>query len=308
MSIGDLYAELGVDFKAGDRAKYLQEFADVARDYQGDLGPTRNGARDIQLQELAAELGKDVVEFSPKLTALALNKRLFNDLKLEMPPYIASLLRHYHFYLVNFPISVVPRPGGGFAQLECILEFNPDRPPAERPVAYQIFPQEEWQPILHAWQGLKVGLNENFEFKVDPLQAAPQLQKLELPVKAAVQLKTAGQAGLIFGPFEYDIKRPKILSQGQGGVKVYWRMESEENITQERPHLGVVLQVPKEVSRVDVNGVLKALPTFHFFTANVRHVVELMSRPGGNFFRKGAPVTHDMPWDDITAGLHERGG
>ncbi|MBI5298225.1 MAG: hypothetical protein HY869_22330 [Chloroflexi bacterium] len=303
MSMDDLYAELGVNFKPGDRNQYLQEFADVVRDYKVHLGPQENAVRKTQLQELAAELGKDVVEFSPKLTALALNKRLFGKLGLEIPPYIAELLRQYNFYLVNFPITVVPRPGGGFVQLECILEFNPDQPAAERPVAYQIFPKEDWQPILHAWQGLKVGLNENFEFDVDPLQAAPQLKKLDLPAEAAIKLKAAGRAGLIFGPFEYDIKRPRILSSGQGGVKVYWRMESESEVLYERPHLGVVLQVPKNVTRVDVNGVLKALPTLHLFTADIHNVAGLMSSLAGNFFRKGAPVTHDMPWDDITAGL-----
>lgn len=305
MSMDELYAELGVDFQAGDRANYLQEFADVVRDYKGHLGPPQeNGARKTQLQELAAELGKDMVEFSPKLTVLALNKRLFGKLGLEIRPYIAALLRQYNFYLVNFPILVVPRPGGGFVQLECILEFNPDQPAAERPVAYQIFPQEAWQPILHASQGLKVGLNENFEFEVDPLQAAaPQFQKLDLPLEADVKLNAAGRAALVFGPFEYDIQRPKILSHGQGGVKVYWRMESESDILYERPHLGVVLQVPKNVSRVNVNGALKALPSFHLFTANIRNVADLMSSLGGNFFKKGAPVIHDMPWDDITAGL-----
>jgi hypothetical protein len=56
---------------------------------------------------------------------------------------------------------------------------------------------------------------------------------------------------------------------------------------------------------VDAIGVLKALPTFHYFTADVRNVAELMSRVGGNFFRKGAPVTDDMPWEDITAGLND---
>lgn len=306
MSMDDLYAELGIDFRPGDRDKYLLEFADVVRDYKGHLGPPQEKAeRQTQLQELAAELGRDMVEFSPKLTVLPLNRRLFTKLGLEVPPYIAELLRQYNFHLVNFPILVVPRPGGGFVQLECILEFNPDQPAEERPVAYQVFPQEAWQPILHASQGLKVGLNENFEFDLDPLQAAsPQFQKLDLPVEAAVKLKAAGRAALVLGPFDYDIKRPKVLSRGQGSVKVYWRMESEADILYEQPRLGVVLQVPRNVSRVNVNGALKALPSFHHFSANIHNVADLMSRLGGSFFKKGAPVIHDMPWDDITAGLN----
>ncbi|MBN2116871.1 MAG: hypothetical protein JW730_09880 [Anaerolineales bacterium] len=305
MSIGDLYAELGVDFQPDDRQKFLQEFADVARDYQSHLGPAEGkGIRTTQLEELAAELGKDVVTFSPQLTALALSKKMFTDLKLEVPPAIASLLRRYDFYLVNFPITVHPRPGGGFVQLESIVEFNPGSPPKERPIAYQIFPQDEWQSIIHAWQGVRVGLNESFEFKIDPIQAASGLPALDSPAKAAIELKLAGKAGLVFGPFDYDIRRPKIVGRGQGNVKVYWRMESEEAITQEQPCLGVVLQVPKDVPRVDINGVLKALPTFHYFTAEVRNLAEFMSSLGANFFKKGAPVTHDMVWEDITAGVN----
>lgn len=306
MSIGDLYAELGVDFQPDDRQKFLQEFADVARDYQSHLGPAEGkGIRDTQLEDLAAELGKDVVTFSPQLTALALSKKMFSDLQLKIPPFLANLLKRYNFYLVNFPITVLPRPGGGFVQLECIVEFNPGSSPAKRPVAYQIFPQEEWQSVIHAWQGARVGLNESLEFKLDPIQATAKLPELDLPAQAEIKLKMAGQAGLVFGPFDYDIKRPKIISRGQGNVKVYWRMESEKVVTHEEPRLGVVLQVPKDVSRVDAIGVLKALPTFHYFTADVRNVAELMSRVGGNFFRKGAPVTDDMPWDDITAGLND---
>lgn len=305
MSVGDLYAELGVDFQPDDRQKFLQEFTDVARDYKSHLGSgAANEARDTQLQELAAELGKDVVAFSPQLTVLPLSKKMFSDLKLEIPRATATMLQRYNFYLVNFPITVRPRPGGGFVQLESIVEFNPGCPPKERPVAYQIFPQDEWQSVIHAYQGVKVGLNESFEFKIDPIQAASKLPELDLPAKAAVQTKIAGKAGLILGPFDYDIKRPKITGRGQGNVKAYWRMESEEAITQEEPHVGVVLQVPKDVSRVDILGVLKALPTFHFLTAEVRNVAELMSSLGGNFFKKGAPVTHDMPWEDITAGLN----
>jgi hypothetical protein len=138
---------------------------------------------------------------------------MFSDLQLKISS-LANLLR-YNFYLVNFPITVLPRPGGGFVQLECIVEFNPGSSPAKRPVAYQIFPQEEWQSVIHAWQGVKVGLNESLEFKLDPIQATAKLPELDLPAQAEIKLKMAGQAGLVFGPFDYDIKRPKIISRGQ---------------------------------------------------------------------------------------------
>lgn len=303
MNIDELYAELGVDFQPGDRQIFLGEFADTARSYRSHLGTGgTDEARDTQLEKLAEELGKEMVEFSPKLTAVPLDTQHFNDLHLEVPPYIAGLFQRYNFYLVNFPITVVPRPGGGFVRLECIVEFNPDDPTAERPIAYQIFPREDWQEIIHASQGLKIGLDENLEFKVDPVQAAG-LSSVALPIKAEIEQKMAGRAGLILGPFDYDIRRSRILSRGTGNVKVHWRMEGEGSTTQEEPRLGVVLEVPKSTQKLDAIGVLVAYSTFHFFTANVRDVLEAMSNAGGNFFRKGLPISHKMSWDRISADL-----
>ena len=306
MSIDNLYAELGIDFQPDDRKMFLQELADVARNYKSSLGskPGKQVEEDsAKLQEFAAELGKEVAEFSPRLSVVPLRRKLFTDLSMEVPPYIANLLGRFNFYLVDFPITLFPRPGWGFSQLECNVEFNPDRPPTERPVAYQIFPHEEWQEVIHAWQGLTVGLDENLEFKIDPVKAAEKIAGLSAPVKAAVELKTAAKGGLVLGPFDYHVRRPKILSKGRGNVKVYWRLESEEDIMQEEPRLGVVLQVPKEVSRVDVIGAMAATRTFHFFTTGLRHVWELLSGRTKKFLEKGAPVTDSEPWNDITAGV-----
>jgi len=303
MNIDRLYAELGVDFQPNDRQMFLQELADVAHSYKTQLGSKAQAGEDSDhLLELTSELGKEVAEFSPKLSVLPLKKTLFTDLKLEMPPYTVNLLKRFNFYLVDFPITLFPRPGWGFVRLECRVEFNPGRPSAERPIAYQIFPHEEWQDILHAWQSLAVGLDENFEFKIDSAQLPEQQLNLNVPAKAAIELKMAGKMGLILGPFNYYVRRPKILSQGRGNVKVMWRLEGEEQIMQTEPRLGVVLQVPKHVSRVDAIGAMAVFRTFHFFTAELGDLLDFLSKPTKNFLENGAPATDKKPWDDITAG------
>jgi hypothetical protein len=305
MSLDSIYKELGVDFEPRDRKLYLAELADCARDYQTTLGPDEpTKGRSTQLEHLASELGKESVEFSPRLSVVALTEKLFTDLHLEVPPYIATLFERFKFYLVDFPITLVPRPGGGFSQLDCIVEFNPDSPPAERPVAYQIFPHEEWQEVVHAWQGVSVGVDENLEFKLNPADAVKKLSGLDLPARAAVELKMAANAGLILGPFDYRIRRPKIISRGRGNVKVYWRLESEERVTEEQPRLGVVLQVPKEVSRVDAIGALAASSRkFHGLTSELGHLMNFLSEGVRNFLQRGAPASDKKPWDDITAGV-----
>src|SRR5262249_8638023 len=149
------------DFDAEDRRLCLQELADVARDYKSFLGPgVQSEEPSSQLQRLVAELPREVVEFSPLLAVVAIREKLFSKLGLDLPPYMAELFRRFNFYLVQIPITVVPKRGGGFVHLECIVEFNPDLPPAERPTAYQVFPNEEWQDVVRAWQSVEVGIDE----------------------------------------------------------------------------------------------------------------------------------------------------
>src|SRR5438094_870079 len=173
MDADTLYAELGLQFQPGDRHLYLQELADIARDYRSALGPEeRRGGATTALQDLTAELGKESVVFSPTLPVRPLTMKLISDLHVEIPPHVGNLLRVSRFYLVDFPITMFPRPGWAFVRLDCIVEFNPGATSPKRPTAYQIFPDEKWEEVMRAWQGFKLGVDENLEFKLDPAVAA----------------------------------------------------------------------------------------------------------------------------------------
>jgi hypothetical protein len=310
MAIDNLYAELGLDFRPDERKLFLQEMAAVARDYKSSLGPT-DTVRSLQeaddlsqhFERLMKTLEESTATFSPVCDIVRLRKKHFADHSLKVPARITDLMRRFDFYLLHVPITLVAKAGWAFIQLDCIIEFNPGRSPAERPVAYQVFPQEEWQDVIRASQGLAVGLDENLEFKVDIGRLEVELPELSAEARAKVGTRAAGKAGLILGPFNYRIRRPKIISRGRGNVQVYWRLESEEHFEEEEPQLGVVLQVPKEVSRVDVIGVLKACRDFHTFTANVRHLLRYLTDRTRNFFELGAPITDELRLTDVTAGL-----
>jgi hypothetical protein len=304
MEMNNLYEELDVDFEPVDRQVFLQELSDIAKDYKSNLGSEAPAEGELSpLDRFVEELGKEVAELSPKLSVVPLNKKIFADLGLVMPSYIANLMKRFKYFLVDFPITLVPRPGWGFERMECRVEFNPGLPNNDRPTAYQIFPQEEWQDVIHAWQELNIGLDENFEFKVVPSKPIDQLSDLTPEIKAAVEQKIAGKAGLVLGPFNYFVRKSKIRSQGRGNVKVIWRLDGEDRIIQTEPHLGIVLQVPKHVARIDAIGALAVYRTFHFFTAELHDVMDFLSEPTKNFLLKGAPATDKKPWDDITAGI-----
>ena len=136
-----------------------------------------------------------------------------------------------------------------------------------------------------------------------PGQLEVELPGLSAEAQAKVSTKGASAAGLIRGPFNYVIRRAKIISRGRGHVKGYWRLESEEYFEQEEPRLGIVLQVPKEVSQVDAVGVLKACKDFHTLTAHVRHLLPYVKERTRNFFKQGAPLSDSMQWHDVTADV-----
>lgn len=308
MSINNLYAELGITFQPTQRRLFLQEVSAAARDLRSPLGPTDGTAKrqdesDRAIQELMIQLERDTAEFSPRLDIIPLGHNDFTAHNIPVPPHIGNLLRHSNFFLIHFPITLFPKAGYAFVQLDCIVEFNPGRSPADRPVAYQIFPEMEWEDVIRFEQGLSVGLDENLEFRVDLERLNKQLPVLSADVRAAVGAKAAGRAGLVVGPFDYRMRRPQIQTGGRGNAKVRWRLDSEEYLQQEEPQLGLVLQVPKSVSRVDACGAIKAVRNFQLFTTPLRHVLQYVKTLTKKFFEAGAPMVDGKTWSDITAGF-----
>lgn len=302
MSIDSLYADLGVDFQLEDRQAYLEELAYVARYYKTSLGSgEQEEKRNVQLQtieEIAANFKQEVVEFAFR-QVVPLEETLFNKLNLETPPYIDYLLQRFNFFKVDFPITL--RSHWGFTRLKCSVEFNPDDRQAERPVAFQIFPDQEWQEVFHAWQSLAIGLDANLEFKLAP-QLLETLSELQPSLKTTLEPKIASKTGLIVGPFDYYIRRPKIKTTGRDYYKVWWDLEGKDQITQTEPRLGVVLKVPKNTTRVDVKGELLAIRPFTSFTI-LHDLWDLISTPAQNYFKSGAPVPAKKTFEDITAGI-----
>jgi len=310
MSIESLHQELGIDFRAEERKQFLEEMEAVSENYASSLGqPGQETERRSQLKKLLEQLGEESAELSPSLDVLRLRRNVFTERGCAVPPRIRDLLHRYQFYLVHVPIALMPRPGWGFTELECIIEFNPEAPPDERPVAFQIFPHEIWQDVLKAWQGLaigvgkSVGLDEEFEFKLDPTRLGTLPSEISAEARAALSGHVASGAGLILGPFNYHIWRPRIATSGRGHVQVRWRLEGEEYVTEGKPQLGIVLQVPRATRRVDIIGVLKVSKSFHLFTAEMRYVVNFLKERARQFFQAGAPLVHDRQWLNVTAGL-----
>lgn len=304
MTVERLLDELDVGLQPGETEMFYRELAAVARDHASFLGPDQpRTTRPESVEKLISQLGQDVVELSPQLEVIPLKKSRFEDLGLSMSPYLADLFRQFRFYLVNIPVTIVPKSGWNFVKLECIVEFNPEQVEGNRPVAYQVLPPDAWRTLIQAQQSLRIGLNENLEFKVETAQLSSLLPGLPEPLRAGVDVAALGSASLVVGPFDYTVRRPVVLTKGGKTPKVYWHMEGSEAVTHEEPRLGVVLQVPKDVTQVDVAGAVKATRKFSMWAAWLDELLSFVRESTASFFRSGAPKPDGKLWQDITKGL-----
>jgi hypothetical protein len=294
------FFDSNIDFSPAERGLFLDELTAAARDHKTVLGggePAAATSAEQRLRESIALLAQESAEFSPVLEVISLNERQMGSGKSS--PELMELSKRFHFHLINIPVTLVPKPGWGFTQMECSIELNPGRAADERPVAHEIFPKEEWQDMIRASQGLSVGLDEELEFKLDSAEVIPE----NIPGvggSAAAKARLQAKAGLVIGPFEYRIRRPRILSRGRHNVKIYWRLEGEAQFEREEPRLGIVMKTPKTVRHVDVAGALCVAKTFHTFTADLKVLLKYVRERTRHFFEQGAPLTAQMQWTDIT--------
>ncbi len=300
--------DLSSGFSADERRLFIKEIAAAARDYKTTLGSSKPGTPEDEeatrrLQEQLQSLTEERAEFSPVLEVFPLDEAHFKRRNAQMSPEIADLAPHFKFYLVNVPVTLVPRPGWGFTELACTIEFNAGQPASERPVAHQVFPEEQWQNMISASQGLSIGLDENLNFKADSGELTRSLPGIGGSAAASAQVKA--QANIVFGPFQYNVRRPKITARGKNNVKVYWRLDGEASVDTEDQQLGVVVKVPKAVTRVDISGALNAARSFRTFTADMRYLFRYLRERTRHFFEEGAPLQNTMLWPDVTSHLKE---
>ena len=227
------------NYSLEDREAFLDELAHVVKSHTVSLNLESKIDQDeytkkllSRIEEMKQEMvSDDTVRFSPVLQVSPLKKNLFTELGLTIQPFLSQLMRRYDFYYVKIPITIFPKGGWVFEHLECRISMNPNQPSRERPLAYQIFPNSQWETVVKANQELSVGLDENFSFKTPKLPVAFATQGL---VSADIQLDTNAGARFLLGPFNYIIRRPKIQTAGIGDAEVIWRLDGEEYFQENR--------------------------------------------------------------------------
>lgn len=285
---------LGFDFDFGqqDRTALLKEAGQVLRALDQELGATQNApARDLQstANSLLQQLDTEVARFGEHPDVLYLDDKDFTAHSLPVPVQFADLERDYSFCWIRIPLVLKPLPAQPFVRLKCALEFNPGTEAHLRPKARMILPDRKFKTLLEADDSIEFRIGENFEFE-------PTLPKLPVGT-ASVEAKAAAKLGFVAGPFTYKLRRAQVDHSPAGSSTVFWSLEGSEFFEENDVDLIVILQIPREVTQVEIAAAMQAYHSFRLLSATLGEAVAYLGHRLTSFFKSGAPVEDTTVWD-----------
>jgi len=286
--------EFSFNMEGIDRQALLTEAADKVTQLHGHLGPGM-AARDT------AKEGESVRAFIDEEATLSVFPDLYRITDQDYlargvaaPVKFEELTRNHKYYWLRIPIGLAPKRGWSFNMIEVRIEFKAGNgKPHLTPRAYQILPNKKFQSLLQAHQKLELSLDENFEFAAKTGDVKWPQGKVNIGVEAVAN---AG-AGVVLGPFTYELKRAQIDHNAVGMEWVFWRLDGAQFFQDDSPELIVIAQVPNEVTSVQLSAQLQAYRNFNFLTADLTQVIQQLPTSLRTFFTGGMPLRDERQWD-----------
>jgi hypothetical protein len=273
-----------------DREKLAEEAALLARAHKGVLGNPTQRVDPSALSAKLLKLKEESAGFGPNPEVLRLDEVALAARGITPGSRLRQLLGEADFYAVTFAVTLFPKVDWRFDRLEAQVEFSaPGTDAARAPVAFDLYPQDEWDTLVRANVHLEVGVTEGLEFACSvPANAAG--------LSAAAQAKVAGGASFVVPPRDYGLRRAKVLSRGRGNAEVFWRLYDAAYLERQEPQLGVVLKVPKGGRPVRARGTLAAYRSAKFWTAALGALFADFTERLHSWISAGTPLYGHGDW------------
>jgi hypothetical protein len=277
-----------------DRQALLTEAAERVTQLRGHFGPGVSA-------DAATKSGESVRDFINEEATLSVFPDIYritdqDYLARDMvaPVKFDELTRNHRYYWLRIPVGLAPKRGWSFNMIEVRIEFKSGDGKAHlTPKAYQILPSKKFQTMLQAHQKLELSLDENFEFAAKTGEVVAPQGKVNVGVASVAN---AG-AGVVLGPFTYELKRAQIDHNALGMEWVFWRLDGAQFFQDDSPELIVIAQVPMEAASVQLSAQLQAYRNFNFLTADLTQVIQQLPSSLRNFFTGGMPLRDEKQWD-----------
>jgi hypothetical protein len=260
----------------------VREYIQFVRgDLAGEEPLTEEEAMDFAYLMSVVDEG---IKLPPRVVPLPIidQDHLTKDLAGGVPVDIGKLTEGYAFYYVQVPITLFPKRGFRFREIEVRLVYNPGMPTSEKPLSYDIFPERKWLQVVSLQEDLELVLDESAHFKLQPPgtsqallllgttigqgtaqamspEIALALTSMGVDIGAKLAAEVKAGATIKLGPFHYLIRRALTRSEGRGNDLALWRFSAREDIdADEELHVAVVLQVPRTLKTVKITPLVLA--------------------------------------------------
>jgi hypothetical protein len=248
--------------------------------------------------DAARGLLEDVAEFAGYPDVYKITEKDFLKSKFKVPASFSQMTHEFNFYWLFFPVVLFPGYNWAFNRLEMEIKMRSGDPaPQLQPTAYQILPNQQFQTLVKANTHLEVTLGENFEFSAKVPTLAANAGVLAGSAGAGVDVKAAAGAGMVLGPFNYEIKRAKIQHTTTGAERVFWRLDGAEFFQQDAPSIVIVARIPKVVKAVQVDARMYAYRYFNTAAAGLQSAISSLPKALRLFFEGNLPIGKPASWD-----------
>lgn len=280
----------------------LDEAIETILEAQAELGsleslPQRAAAEVAPLRKLK----EAQAFFAPTLTVQPLGQKEYAARGLTPGDDIKNWLKTHRFYLVQAPVTLFPVSGWQFARLECWVGF--DNPSVK---IHAICPPNAWVNVVNTEMSVTLGLDETLSFVahfgLSPTQVSAENLTASGSADVGVGTEASGRLKFVFGPYAYQIWRPKRLAVGRENAEAFWHLDGGEQVQKQEPYLALVLRVPKTVDLLSASGELVAYHDYNRLGADRKDWWKDLRPKVQAFLRGGIPYQNQASWDNILAG------
>lgn len=290
-----------------DRDDLINETLEVVRlsDLKlGDASSQKNNksrTKEAFSAKLSA-LALETASFSPKLVVTEISEADFRRQGIEPSWDMQMKFKDYRFLQVTVPITLFPKAGWAFTRLECWIEFCQDETNNQnKPIIYDLFPEDQWKDILSFTDGFKLGIDAGMHFKAQSEKLSLNTEEFNGEASGGFGIDSGINSKLVVGPFLYNIRRPIVMARGRLNVQAFWRLDGNGYVGNEDVLLGLILMVPKN-RRKEINaiGELRAYHDFQTWSADlIRDWGANLTEVIKSFFKSGAFIYDKKIWDKI---------
>ncbi len=222
---------------------------------------------------------------NPINNLIQLTEKMFLDVGIELNPIHREQMKNqFDFYYMTMAVSLQPGPGAKFSRLECKIDFGPKG--KDEPILQTIFPGSEWKEMLSAGMEFCLGLDGNLNWNAGiDLTSSSISDQSACNIKGKIANKNKMKVFIAIPSYRYQLGKANVSATGEGNSECFWRIDKPELLDARTVQLGVVFKVPKQITSIELTGLVYAEPDFQWLTADLGDVFEHLSDNLKKLFR-----------------------